>query len=346
MPDDSPKPSKPDGFDFADETAARAGRKIADYGTLDADLSKVRDEEAEPLPDALPVPSSTHDYGTLDPNLSELLNDAPIANAPASMEAASPADQVFELVEANESPREIEEPAPPPRARPAVRESKSRPSEPRPEARVDEVWSRGGEWGPTLVILGAVGLATLVLTYFALNAGQWGFGFAILCLGAIAFVVLSYPIVITLERPVRMTPEQAVRDFYAALSHHRPHFRRMWLLLSTNGRTSSRFGSFEGFVACWKGWLQELRGEGESAWTPLHFEIGNVKAEKSAGQSVSKMDFSLGVFVRGRRDEEPLTAYNLRQWTVRGPDGMWYLDDGNPPAKRNGSETDRQGVNK
>jgi hypothetical protein len=189
-----------------------------------------------------------------------------------------------------------------------------------------------------------VGFATLVLTYLTLNAGHWGLGFVVLCLGAIAFIVLSYPIVITLERPVRMTPEQAVRDFYAALSHHRPHFRRMWLLLSTNGRSSTRFGSFEGFVACWKAWLLELRGPGGSAWTPLHFEIGNPKAEKSAGLAVSKIDFTLGVFVRGHRDEEPLAAYNLRQRTVRGPDGMWYLEDGNPPAKSDESEADRQGV--
>ena len=27
-----------------------------------------------------------------------------------------------------------------------------------------------------------------------------------------------------------MTPEQAVKDYFAALSHHVPHYRRMWLL--------------------------------------------------------------------------------------------------------------------
>ena len=72
-------------------------------------------------------------------------------------------------------------------------------------------------------------------------------------------VVLSYPILITLERPVRITPEQALRDYYGALSHQLPHFRRMWLLLSTAGRISTAYGSFEGFKAYWKDRLATMR---------------------------------------------------------------------------------------
>jgi len=252
---------------------------------------------------------------------------------PAARNATeNPAGEVFELVGGEEA-LATDEPAPPPRARPSARETKSRPAEPRPEPRVDEVWSRGKEWGATLLLLAVVAVATLLLTYFALNAGQWGFGFVLLCLGATVFVFLSYPILITLERPVRMTPEQAVRDFYAALSHHRPHYRRMWLLLSTRGRSSTRFGSFEGFVACWKGWIEQQRGPRQNAWTPLHVEIGNVKAEKSAGQTAVKIDYSVRIFLRGHRDGEPLASYALRRWTVRGPDGMWYLEDGTPPGE-------------
>ena len=72
-------------------------------------------------------------------------------------------------------------------------------------------------------------------------------------------VVLSYPILITLERPVRITPEQALRDYYGALSHHLPHFRRMWLLLEHGGRISTAYGSFEGFKAYWKDRLANMR---------------------------------------------------------------------------------------
>ncbi len=167
----------------------------------------------------------------------------------------------------------------------------------------------------------------------------------LLFLGGVAFLVLSYPIVITLERPVRMTPEQAVRDYYAALSHHRPHFRRMWLLLSTPGRSSTRFGSFEGFVACWKAWLRELRGPDAGSFTPLHFEIVTTKAEKSAGHSAVKFNYRIRVFLRGHRDGDPLASYSVRQWTVRGPDGMWYLEDGTPPDDRDQAVRERQGVN-
>ena len=74
----------------------------------------------------------------------------------------------------------------------------------------------------------------------------------ILLVGGLGAVVLSYPILITLERPVRITPEQAARDYFGALSHHFPHYRRMWLLLSARGaprpnshrmRVSRRTGS-------------------------------------------------------------------------------------------------------
>jgi hypothetical protein len=244
-------------------------------------------------------------------------------------------------------PDVADEPVPVPlprRVKPKVRAVAAEQEEPEREVRVDEVWSRGQEWGSTLVLLGAIGLATLLLLYLAFAAGQFGLAFFLLCVGGIAFLVMSYPIVITLERPVRMTPEQAIRDYYAALSHHRPHFRRMWLLLSTTGRSSSKFGSFEGFVKCWRDWLQELRGDEASSWTPLHFEIEGVKAEKSAGKNVAKIDFVLRIFVRGRRDQAPLASIPQRQWTVRGPDGMWYLDDGAPPAAKDATPLKNRGI--
>ena len=96
------------------------------------------------------------------------------------------------------------------------------------------------------------------IVYFALQLDLYGIAFLILILGGIAAVILSYPILITLERPVRITPEQALRDFYGSLSHHFPHFRRMWLLLSSAGRISTAYGSFEGFKAYWKDRLGQL----------------------------------------------------------------------------------------
>ena len=112
---------------------------------------------------------------------------------------------------------------------------------------------------------------------------------------------MSYPILITLERPVRITPEQAVRDFYGALSHHHPHFRRMWLLLSTAGGSRRRYGSFEGFKAYWKDRLGELRAGHASGMTPLVFEVADFKADKSAGKVKIDAEYTLKVWVRGQR---------------------------------------------
>ena len=100
-----------------------------------------------------------------------------------------------------------------------------------------------------------------MLVYFLMGWVPYGFTFLLLLVGAVGAVVLSYPILITLERPVRMTPEQAVRDYYAALSHHLPHYRRMWLLLARTGRTSSSYGSFEGFKAYWAEKLRTIKGD-------------------------------------------------------------------------------------
>ena len=115
-----------------------------------------------------------------------------------------------------------------------------------------EVWSRASEWGKTLVILGGAGLGFGLLIVILLAFEQFSLAFLVLLTGGVTVAALSYPILVTLERPVRLTPEQAVRDFFVALSHHVPHYRRMWLLLSERGRVSGSFASPEGFEAYWK----------------------------------------------------------------------------------------------
>ena len=205
---------------------------------------------------------------------------------------AGGSDEIFALADGQSSSVELEPAAPTPpvndfhsqsSARPR-REGKSQrtPDKPmlEPSALVEEVWSRTAEWGPNLVVV--VGWLLLVLTvvYFSLGLEWYGFAFLMLLLGGLAAVVLSYPIFITLERPVRITPEQAVRDFYGALSHHVPHLRRMWLLLSTAGRTSTAFGSLDGFKAYWKDRLASLRAGHAGAMTPLVFEVADFKAEQ------------------------------------------------------------------
>jgi hypothetical protein len=187
-----------------------------------------------------------------------------------------------------------------------------------PESAVEQVWSRGAEWWPSLV---AIAVVAVIMWFSLFHAPTM----LVLVVGLAALALLSYPIVITLERPVRITPEQAARDYYAALSHKFPHYRRMWLLLSANGRHSSRFDSFPEFKAYWKGRLAELNG-GKPAWpNPLGFSVVDYKGEKSGGKAVADAKFTVRVT---RSAATPVDSVRVSATFVRGPDNMWYLDVG------------------
>jgi hypothetical protein len=197
-----------------------------------------------------------------------------------------------------------------------------------PAALVPEVWSRQAEWGPTLILVGSWVAFILLFACYGLGAEYFWYAMLTVLVGAIVAAILSYPIWITLERPVRITPEQAVRDYYGSLSHHFPHFRRMWLLLSSAGRISNAFGSYEGFKAYWKDRVRLMREGHAGSFTPLVFEIGDFRAEKSAGKVRIDTEFNLKVWVRGKRRAGAIHAIPMKIALVRGPDRMWYLEDG------------------
>jgi hypothetical protein len=269
-----------------------------------------------------------------------LFRDDPAAKAPLPASSAAPdSGEIFALAD---SPSSVE--LAPPSPIPPVNEfSGQAPARPRresksarakdqpmlePSALVEEVWTRKAEWGPTLVIVAGWLALVLTVVYFTLQVELWGVAFMTLLLGLVAAAVLSYPIFITLERPVRITPEQAVRDYYAALSHHFPHFRRMWLLLSTAGRISTAFGSYEGYKAYWKDRLTNLRAGHAGAMTPLVFEVADFKADKSSGMVKIDAEFTLKIWVRGQRKNGVIHAIPIKIALVRGPDKMWYLENG------------------
>ena len=193
---------------------------------------------------------------------------------------------------------------------------------------VDQVWSRGAEWGPTLAVLAMWTALIGFLLYLALRGEFYSLAMLILAAGMTVGAVLCYPILITLERPVRIIPEQAAKDFYGALSHHRPHYRRMWLLLSNAGRTSSRFASFEGFQKYWVEKLKHLRQGHAGSSTPLTFVVADFKADKSVGKTAIDAEWNVKVFVLGRREQGPLWSLPVEAIFTKGTDGMWYLDDG------------------
>lgn len=241
---------------------------------------------------------------------------------------------VFEVEETDESSRagpavpvfadEGREPSK--RARPATTKPRLEPSE-----AVPEVWSRGAEWGGSLALLAASAVGLLVILYATVSIGFYGPAFLLLIVGGAVLTLLCYPILITLERPVRITPEQAVADFFGALSHHVPHYKRMWLLLSNAGRVSEKFASFEGFRSYWKGRVAELKEGRASSTTPLKFQIVDFRSEKSAGKSEIDAKFTVRVSVRGRSREAPIEEVRVSVSLVKGPDRMWYLDKGTLP---------------
>src|SRR5262249_41308538 len=198
------------------------------------------------------------------------------------------------------------------------------------------------EWEPTLLVLAAWLCAVALVVYFAWGNELYMLGFLAMLFGGAVAVVLSYPILITLERPVRITPEQAVRDFYGALSHHVPHYRRMWLLLSTAGRTTASYRSFEGFKAYGAEHIQTLKGSQAGSMTPLVFEVADYHGDKSAGQSRVGVRFTLKIFIRGRRQAGPIASLPAQLSLVRGPDKMWYLDSGTLPRAGTASTEDRR----
>lgn len=256
------------------------------------------------------------------------------ATTPSAAVGPRPAEDAY-AIEGGDAPLPAASEPPPITTRPNKPAGQSTKAELLPAARVDQVWSRAAEWGGSLALLIVVGLAFAGLIYLTFDVENLGLTFFLLLVGGAALLVLSYPMAVTLERPVRMTPEHAVRDFYGALAHHRPHFKRMWLVLSSSGRTSSEYGSLEGFKRYWRGRLAELRG-GEIAWfTPLVFQVHEFKAEKSAGKSALPLAYTVSIFARGRQSQPPLASIRVKSSAVRGPDNMWYLNDGTLPLEEN-----------
>ena len=192
---------------------------------------------------------------------------------------------------------------------------------------VDPVWTRGAEWGSDLVRVGIAAGVTLFLAW--LTFGYSHICLLILMIGGAATVLLSYPILITLERPVRITPVQAVTDFYAAASHHFPNYRRMWLLLSSRAREEGRFSAFEDFRDHWKGRIEGWReAAGAGKYDPLTFEVEGFQADKSTGKSTSRADYTVLIYRRSHESDGPIESIRMAHGLVKGPDRMWYLNRG------------------
>jgi hypothetical protein len=282
-----------------------------------------------------------------------LFQDGPDTNSaqpPGSVIPSGPVEG-FDLADAPDVARAPGGASSSPTSAAGVERTGSRATERQPASRMTlepspgvlQPWTRAAEWGPALLMLGSWSAAVLLLVYFALGAEAYGLATMLLIAGCVVAAILSYPILITLERPVRVTPEQAARDYFAALSHHLPHHRRMWLLLSARGRVSPCFASYEGFKNYWNTRVGQLRQGHAGPLSPLVFVVSDFRAEKSGGKTEIDGKFTVNVFVRGRRSAGAIANFGVERSFTRGPDNMWYLDDGtlsDPPRPQRVSRSD------
>jgi hypothetical protein len=285
------------------------------------------------------IPSSRpEDETPNNANADWIAADEPANPSAAPVSAASPADlgDGYSVEGLDDEPADtiVVPPipvAPTPKTPAEPKRRPERETVARKTASVDEVWSRWGEWGPNLLLLGGVGLAILFILYLALAGGFYRPAFLVFFTGGVAMVILSYPIMVTLERPIRMTPEQAVNDYFGALSHHWPHFRRMWLLLSSSGRTSGSFGTYEGFKAHWNERINRWSGERTIPLSPLKFVVEDFRSAKSGGETSIAAAYTVKVLRRDDETPTPLATFRIESSLTRGPDRMWYLDQGPLP---------------
>jgi hypothetical protein len=204
----------------------------------------------------------------------------------------------------------------------------------RSPATVDEVWTRRAEWGGHLTLIATVAGGIGLLIYLTMSYVSLMLAFLLFILGGVALLALCYPLFITLERPVRITPEQAAKDYYASLSHFLPHYRRMWLLLSSAGRVSDEFSTYEEFQSYWKRTLAQLAGGTASQFNPLEFTVAEFHSEKSAGMTALSAKFTVKIYRGEVSPANQVASYPITSGLVKGPDRMWYLNNGTIPAAR------------
>lgn len=185
---------------------------------------------------------------------------------------------------------------------------------------VEKVWTRWSEWKEP-AIWSAGGVVAAILIWLG------GAYISVLTL-LIALAYGSYHLVITLEIPVRVTPEQAVREFFGSLNHRLPNYARMYSLLTAEGRESDAFAEFSGFRAYWHSQLARLVRS--PVWmVPLEFGIDGFKCRYNAERVMAAVRYKLRVTPRGSQaSDDPIAEFDVQNLAVKGPDGQWYLNIG------------------
>lgn len=241
-----------------------------------------------------------------EPNQYRVTEPPPTEPIPDVALAAAPSDSTFEPASRATDPglKMDEFPADPPT--------------------VKQVWTRWTEWREPLLWTGAaVGLVLLIHFGGAYVTG-------LILFAGMAFG--AYHFVITLEVPVRVTPEQAAKEYFAALGHRLPNFGRMYALLTDGAKRTDDFTGVADFRAYWNAQLARLNKF--PAWlTPLEFRVESFQCRYNPEKTLALVQYKLIVAMRSTPGDnrEPLAELDARNLAVKGPDGQWYLNDGRLP---------------
>jgi hypothetical protein len=194
---------------------------------------------------------------------------------------------------------------------------------PDPPPQVSHVWSRWVEWKEP-IIGASMGVAIATLIVFA-----GGYVATLTFLVALAYG--AYCIITSLEIPVRVTPEQAIQEFFAAAGHRLPNFRRMYGLLTDDGRRSTAYSDCAQFRAYWRERIG--RFSGSPVWlVPLEFRVEGFRYRYNADKTMATVRCVVKIGPRGRPESaKPAAEFEVRTLVVKGPDGQWYVNDGTLP---------------
>ena len=141
-------------------------------------------------------------------------------------------------------------------------------------------WSRLRESKTDILRMTIVVLCTMILAWIFADWNTIHLAGWICVLGTGLLAVMAYPLAVGFERPIRMSPERAVRDYFESLEHHGPLYRRMWIFLAPEGQSSRSYADYESFRLYWKQRVREWQHRG-NAWpmTPVAITIDRFESK-------------------------------------------------------------------
>lgn len=201
-------------------------------------------------------------------------------------------------------------------------------------------WTRFRESRSDFVRMTVAGLSTIILAWLFSGWSTIHLAGGICIVGTAVVAIMAYPLIVGLERPIRMSPERAVHDYFESLEHHGPLYRRMWIFLTPEAQNCRSFSDYDSFKLYWKQRVKEWRHRG-NAWpqTPVVISVDQFQSKPDASDpNKSLLKFSIAVSLRGHRSRGPIASYKLSWTAFRGPDRQWYLADGNLPEVQSSTE--------